>query len=324
MGMKDMDTTLTLTVADRLDDRGGIMRLTLTGDGDLPQVTAGAHVDLLVDTPDGPVWRQYSLAGNPADRSQWTLGILNEAEGRGGSKALHATVKPGDSLQIEGPRNHFALDPEATKTVLFGGGIGVTPMLAMGWELHARNADFTLHYATRSANRTAFLDLIETLPFRDSIRLHHDDGAGAQPIDLATDMPAPATGTHVYVCGPEGFMDWIIGAAETAGHGPRNIHREYFSADVDTTGDSFEVHCEQSDITVTIGPDDTIAKALARAGVKIDVKCEEGICGTCVTDVLDGEIDHRDQFLTEEEREDGDQICACCSRARGGRLVLDI
>lgn len=319
-----MTDTLTLTVADRSDDLGGIMRLTLTSDADLPEVTAGAHIDLLVDTPDGPVWRQYSLAGDPADRSQWQLGILNEANGRGGSKALHDTVKAGASLQVEGPRNHFALDPSATKTVLFGGGIGVTPMLAMGWELHAKGADFTLHYATRSADRTAFLGVIETLPFKDHIVLHHDDGAGAQPIDLATDMPAPDAGTHVYVCGPEGFMDWIITAAEKAGHASHNIHREYFSADVETTGEAFEVYCEQSDITVMVGADDTIAKALAKAGVKIEVKCEEGICGTCVTDVLEGEIDHRDQFLTDEEREDGDQICACCSRAKGSRLVLDI
>lgn len=319
-----MSDTLMLTVATRLDDRGEIMRLTLTSDGTLPEVTAGAHIDLAVETAEGPVWRQYSLAGDPADRTTWTLGILREQNGRGGSAALHDGLKAGDTIRVEGPRNHFGLDDSATDTVLFGGGIGVTPMLAMGHELHAKGAPFTLHYATRSAERTAFLDLIDTLPFKDNVVLHHDDGAGAAPIDLARDMPAPAKGTHVYVCGPEGFMDWIIGAAEAAGHDSHNIHREYFSADVDTGGDAFEVVCEQSGLTVTVGPDDTIAKALAKAGLKIEVKCEEGICGTCVTDVLDGEIDHRDQFLTEEEREDGDQICACCSRAKSGRLVLDI
>ncbi|CAN0588496.1 unnamed protein product, partial [Ectocarpus sp. 12 AP-2014] len=179
-------------------------------------------------------------------------------------------------------------------------------------------------YATRANDRTAFLDLIETAPFRDKIVFHHDDGQGANALDLTVDLPPAVPGTHVYVCGPQGFMDWILGGAEQAGYAPDTLHREYFSADVETSGASFEVVCEQSGVTVTVGPDDTIAKALATAGVRIEVKCEEGICGTCVTDVLDGEIDHRDQFLTDEEREDGDQICACCSRARGASLVLDI
>lgn len=323
--MKDMSDTNTmiLTVAERFDDRGDIMQLTLKGDGPLPPFTAGAHIDLLVETPEGPLWRQYSLAGNPADRDCYKLGILKDPESRGGSVALHQLVKTGEKLHVEGPRNHFPLAADATNTVLFGGGIGVTPMLAMAWELHDRDAPFTLHYATRSAERTAFLEQIESLPFRANIVLHHDDAKGAEPLDLARDLPKAEAGTHIYVCGPQGFMDWVIGEAEKAGYPGKQIHREYFSADVDSSGESFEVYCEQSDLTVTVGPDETIAKVLAREGLKIEVKCEEGICGTCLTDVLEGEIDHRDQFLTEEEREDGDQICCCCSRAKG-RLVLDI
>ncbi|WP_349295103.1 PDR/VanB family oxidoreductase (plasmid) [Thioclava sp. 'Guangxiensis'] len=314
---------LVLTVAERLDDRGDIMQLTLRGAGDLPAFTAGAHIDLLVETAEGPVWRQYSLAGDPSDRSAYRLGILRDPASRGGSVALHDTLKTGASVHVEGPRNHFPL-AEASFSVLFGGGIGITPMLAMAWELSAKGADFILHYATRSQDRTAFLDQIKSFPFAEKIVLHHDDGAGAGPVDLARDLPEAAVGTHIYVCGPQGFMEWVINGAEAAGYAPANIHREYFSADVDVTGDSYEVECAVSGITVTVGPEDTIVKALARGGIKIEVKCEEGICGTCVTDVIAGEIDHRDQFLTEEEREEGDQICACCSRACGKRIVLDI
>ncbi|WP_376870694.1 PDR/VanB family oxidoreductase [Albirhodobacter sp. R86504] len=316
--------TLTLTVSNRIDDLGDIMRIDLVGDAPLPPVTAGAHIDLAVDTPDGPVWRQYSLCGDPKDQSRWELGILRDPASRGGSTALHAGLTVGTRVTVEGPRNHFPLAESAHSTVLFGGGIGVTPMLAMAWELHARAADFTLHYATRSADRTAFLDLIATLPFRNKIVLHHDDSDKYAPIDPARDIPAADQHTHLYICGPLGFMEWIIAAAEAQGHAARNIHREYFAADVDTTGESFVVECAQSKITVRVGPDDTIAKALARAGVKIEVKCEEGICGTCVTDVIEGDIDHRDHFLTEEERADMDQICACCSRGCGPKLVLDI
>ncbi|GAA4217523.1 PDR/VanB family oxidoreductase [Sagittula marina] len=319
--MKDMQNSsaLVLTVAERIDDKGDIMRLTLTGEGPLPEVAAGAHIDLLVETPEGPIWRQYSLAGDPADRTQWQLGILKDPDSRGGSVALHQLVKAGETVHVEGPRNHFPL-AQADHTVLFGGGIGVTPMLAMAWELHAKGADFTLHYATRSAERCAFADVLPGLPFADNVVLYHDD---AQKLDLDAVMPAPNPTTHVYVCGPQGFMDWVIAHAEASGHATDHVHREYFSADVDASGDSFDVECAQSGLTVTVGPDDTIAKALAREGLKIEVKCEEGICGTCVTDVLEGEIDHRDQFLTEDEREDNDQICACCSRGRG-KLVLDI
>ncbi|SEQ82288.1 PDR/VanB family oxidoreductase [Thalassovita taeanensis] len=316
--------SLVLTVAERIDDLGDIMRLTLKGEGDLPPFAAGAHIDVQVETPEGPIWRQYSLCGEPGKSDAYHLGILRDPESRGGSVTLHDLMRAGEKLHAEGPRNHFPLAEGATRSILFGGGIGVTPMLAMAWELHRKGQAFTLHYATRSADRTAFLDVIKAAPFRDHIVLHHDDGEGAAPINLARDLPAAEPGCHVYVCGPQGFMDWIISAAECAGYASNVIHREYFSADVDAHGESFEVFCAQSGIAVTVGPDDTIAKSLVKAGIKIDVKCEEGICGTCVTDVLEGEIDHRDKFLTEEEREEGDQICACCSRARGARLVLDI
>jgi ferredoxin-NADP reductase len=320
--MKDMQTNaLVLTVAERIDDKGDVMRLTLTGEGALPEFTAGAHIDLLVETANGPVWRQYSLCGDPADRAAYRLGILKDPASRGGSVALHTGLKTGDTIHVEGPRNHFPLVMEASETVLFGGGIGVTPMLSMAYALHAAGKPFTLHYCTRSADRTAFADVIDTLPFKAQIVLHHDDET---PLDLASALPAPSAGNHVYVCGPQGFMDWVINQAQAAGFASKNIHREYFSADVDASGESFDVVAERSGITVTVGPDETISKALAKAGLKIEVKCEEGICGTCVTDVIEGEIDHRDQFLTEEEREDGDQICACCSRAKGSRLVLDI
>ncbi|MEC7760626.1 MAG: PDR/VanB family oxidoreductase [Pseudomonadota bacterium] len=316
-------TSLTLTVTERFDDRGDIMRLTLAPEPGtcLPAVTAGAHIDLAVDLPDGPGWRQYSLYGDPSEAGVYRVGILKDPVSRGGSVALHAAIRTGQTVTVEGPRNHFAVDHSAKRSVLFGGGIGITPMLAMAYELHAKGAAFTLHYATRSADRAAFLDLIESAPFAENVVLHHDD---ATPLDLAAALPTPEAGTHVYVCGPQGFMDWIINSAEAAGFASSAIHREYFSADVDTGGASFVVYAAQSDITVTVGPEDTIAKALAREGLKIEVKCEEGICGTCVTDVLEGEIDHRDQFLTEEEREDGDQICACCSRACSDRLVLDV
>jgi ferredoxin len=209
-------------------------------------------------------------------------------------------------------------------SVLVGGGIGVTPMLAMAQRLHRLGRSFTLHYCTRSSSVTAFATMIAGSPWAEQVVFHHDDQGEDQRLDLGRDLPVPAASTHVYVCGPQGFMDWVIAGAKRAGHTAGNIHREYFSAEVDTAGASFEVEARSSGVTVTVHPDDTIAKALARAGVKIEVKCEEGVCGTCVTDVLEGTPDHRDKFLTEDEREEGEIICTCCSRCKSKKLVLDL
>lgn len=315
-----MTDAMTLTVAERYDDRGNIARIRLSGDG-LSAFSAGAHLDLYL--PDLDMWRQYSLCSDPAETGFYEIGVLKDPKSRGGSVAVHELAQPGATFAVEGPRNHFPLDEGAETTVLLGGGIGITPMIAMAKRLHTLGRDFRLHYCTRGEDVTAFYDDLKSAPFADRVVFHFDDQDTAQKLDLNRDLPAPATGVHLYVCGPQGFMDWVINTAEGAGHASANVHREYFSSDVDLTGDTFEIEARASGVTLTVGPNDTIAKALAAAGIKVEVKCEEGVCGTCVTDVLAGEIDHRDQFLTDEEREDGDQMCVCCSRGRG-KLVLDI
>lgn len=320
-----MTNALTLRVSERLDDRGQIARLRLVPlSGPLPPFTAGAHLDLHLQDGGLDLWRQYSLCSDPAETGYYEIGVLKDPASRGGSEAVHRLAQVGATFSVEGPRNHFPLVEDAEQSVLIGGGIGITPMIAMARRLHALGRDFTLHYCTRSEAVTAFLDVLRDAPFAEQVTLHVDDGAPDQRLILSRDLPAPNPGTHVYVCGPQGFMDWVLGHAADAGHAAAQVHREYFSADVNLTGQAFEVEAKASGVTVSVGADDTIAKALARAGVKIEVKCEEGVCGTCVTEVLDGAIDHRDQFLTDEEREDGELICACCSRAKGARLVLDI
>lgn len=322
-----MTDVLDLLVADRIDDRGDILRLDLvdpTG-ADLPAFTAGAHVELEVTDAAGAVFhRQYSLWGDPADRRHWRLGILLDPASRGGSKAIHAVVHPGARLKVSLPRNHFPLAEDAAPSVLLGGGIGITPMLAMAQALHAAGRPFVLHYCTRSAERTAFLDLLATLPFADRIHLHHDDGGAEGPLDPARDLPKAADGAHLYVCGPTGFMDWILGAAAAAGWSDDRLHREYFSAEVDASGAAFEVEARRSGVTVEVKEGESIAAALAAAGVVVPLSCEEGVCGTCLCDVLEGTPDHRDHFLTDDEKEAGDQILVCCSRAKSAKLVLDI
>lgn len=324
--MSKSSVPLNLTVRQREDDVGDIMRLRLVSqDGaPLPAFTAGAHIDIQVPGISPPLWRQYSLCSDVTDLSQYEIGILKDPASRGGSKTLHELIRTGAPLLAEGPRNLFPLEESATHSILFGGGIGITPMLAMAKRLHALGKDFTLHYCTRTKANTAFRADLESAPFHAQVRFHHDDGPPTQRLNLEQDLPTATAATHVYVCGPSGFMDWVIAGAEARGYGSDKIHREYFSAEIDQSGESFEVEARASGVTVTVGPQDSIAKALARAGVKIQVKCEEGVCGTCLTPVLDGIPDHRDKFLTDEERAANEDICACCSRALTSKLVLDV
>jgi len=314
--------TILLKIVDRIDDEGNILQLTLKHpDGrPLPPFDAGAHLDIHVRQGDIDVWRQYSLCGDPEEADVYRLGILKNPNSRGGSATIHEIARPGLEIMAKPPRNHFPLSEDAAKSLLIGGGIGITPMLAMAHRLSKLGKDFEVHYCTRSRRSTAFLRNIEGMPFNNCIHFHHDDEKSFDPEIL----PPPHSGTHVYVCGPQGFMDWLVKAAMTAGYPAEQIHREYFSADIDATGKSFEVEAQASGVTVTVGPEETIARALAKAGIPVDVKCEEGICGTCLTEVVDGVPDHRDLFLTDAEKAENTEIMICCSRAKSKKLILNI
>ncbi|MBB4122476.1 PDR/VanB family oxidoreductase [Martelella radicis] len=317
------DQKLSLKVVERIDDRGDIIRLVLQdAEGKpLPSFEAGAHLAIEVRDGETVFHRQYSLCGSPSETGCYRLGILKDAASRGGSAAIHRQARPGAVFVADAPANLFPLAEGARRSILFGGGIGITPMIAMAHALEARGGEYEIHYCTRSKSVTAFADVIETAAFAGRVHFHHDDdGTALSP----EEFPAYEAGTHLYVCGPEGFMDWIIGLAAKAGFPADSIHREYFTVDVDVSGESFEVEARASGVTVTVGPDDTIAKALKSAGVDVEVKCEEGICGTCITEILEGEADHRDKFLTDEEKAENFEMALCCSRAKGKKLVLDI
>ena len=284
----------------------------------LPAFTAGAHVD--VHMAAGLV-RQYSLCGDPADGDMYRLGVLRDANSRGGSIAVHA-LQPGAGLCISAPRNLFALVPGASHYILLGGGIGITPMIAMAHELHATGCSFELHYKGRSQSRCAFVDELTSGAFSDQVFTHFGD-QGPQ-LDLAAVFGSAPPGSHVYTCGPVGFMDWVVENARALGFEEQQIHREYFQAEADTAGAGFEVVAARSGKSVPVAQGQTIVDALGAVGIKVDVSCEQGVCGTCLCDVLEGEPDHRDVYLTEEEKQTNEQIVLCCSRARTSRLVLDI
>ena len=254
------------------------------------------------------------------------IGVLKDPASRGGSQAVHDHVREGDVLTISVPRNHFALSGVAKEHLLLAGGIGVTPILCMAERLAHTGADFTLHYATRSKERTAFRERLQASSFADRVRLHHDDGPDEQKLDLKALLATPVPGTHLYVCGPRGFMDAVLGTARASGWPEAQLHYEFFGAEVrasDSAG-AFEVKLASSGRVIPVAKEQTVTQALTAAGVDVMVSCEQGVCGTCLTRVLEGQPDHRDSYLTPEEQAASDQFMPCCSRSRTPLLVLDL
>jgi ferredoxin-NADP reductase len=308
------DVEADVLVVARRDEADGVVgvELALPSGGALPAWTPGAHID--VELPGG-LTRQYSLCGDPADVTRWRIGVLREADGRGGSRWIADELAEGATLRIRGPRNHFPLVP-ADRYVFVAGGIGITPLLPMVRAVAAAGAHWVLHYGGRTRASMAFLG--ELAGFGGRVRVYPQDEVG--PLDLGAILGGPAA--LVYCCGPTGLIDALEARCPA---GALRVER-FTAAPVVTEGpdSAFEVVCERSGVTVTVPPGTSVLGAVEEAGVDVLSSCAEGICGTCETTVLEGEPDHRDSLLTEDEKASGDTMLICVSRCRGARLVLDL
>ena len=289
----------------------------------LPAFSAGSHVDIHLGAG---LTRQYSLCNDPAESHRYLIAVLRDPATRGGSLAMHDRVQVGDLLQISAPKNHFALAHDAQRHLLLAGGIGVTPILCMAERLAATGAEFEMHYCTRSLERTAFAGRIAAAPFAPRVQLHFDDGPAGQRFDIAARLATPEPGTHLYVCGPKGFMDAVLASARQQGWPESQLHWEFFAAEVASkaTDESFEVQVASSGRVVVVPKNQTVVQALAAAGIEVPTSCEQGVCGTCITRVIEGIPDHKDLYFTPEEQAANDQFTPCCSRAKSARLVLDL
>lgn len=287
----------------------------------LPAFEAGAHID--VHLPDMPA-RQYSLCNAPDETERYLIAVLKEPASRGGSRHLHERIAVGDQLTISAPKNHFAQDPAAQRSLLIAGGIGVTPLLAMAESLAASNAEWQMHYCARSRDRLAFADRIGAERFANRMHLHLDDGDDAQKLQLPALLEKRQDRDHLYICGPTGFLDWVKNAALAAGWPEAAVHTEYFAGTVEhRDGDAgFEIEVEGSSRIIEVAPGQTALDAMIQAGIDVPNSCAEGVCGMCMTPVLDGTPDHRDQFLTASERARNDHFMPCCSRSKSERLLI--
>ncbi|MGW0084720.1 PDR/VanB family oxidoreductase [Streptomyces sp. NPDC003393] len=282
----------------------------------LPPWSPGAHIDVAL----GPgLRRSYSLCGDPCDDRTLTVAVLHEPAGRGASAYVHAALRPGALLRVSHPRNNFAL-VDAAEYLFVAGGIGITPLLPMISAVHGRGTRWRLLYGGRRRASMAFLDRIER--YGEHVLVRPEDEFGLLDLDRALDDTTP--GTAVFCCGPEP----LLAAAETAcSKHHRTLLLERFAAR-QRTGDApattFEVVCRRSGAHASVGPDQSILDVLREAGLPVAYSCQDGICGTCETAVVEGDIEHRDSVLSDAERRAGDTMLICVSRCRSPRLVLDV
>ena len=287
---------------------------------DLPAFSGGAHIVVEMDDDGIRRLNPYSLMGDPFDLSQFTISVRRDAEGRGGSRFMHDRVRVGDRMTISPPINLFPLDLRASKHLMIAGGIGITPFLSQIAQLRRTGGTFELHYAARSQALASYADVLASQR-PDEVNLYLDEED--RRIDLEALLARQPLGTHLYVCGPQGMIDWVLTTAEELGWPKGAVHHEVFLAP--RPGAPFQVHCVKSDRTIDVAGSQSLLEALEGAGIVAPYLCRGGACGQCETDVLeaDGTFVHRDHWLDEDDHASGRKIMPCVSRFEGARLVID-
>lgn len=303
-------------------DRVSTFELTAADGGTLPPFTAGAHIDLHLG--NGLV-RSYSLLNDPAENHRYVIAVQKEVDGRGGSLYMHDALGVGDTLKVDCTENRFELCEDAKHSVLIAGGIGITPLMAMVARLRRLNRSWELHYVARTRRDAAFIGALEAFGDRNPspVRFYATREAGGGRPDIAAIVAAAGLGTHFYCCGPLPMLKDFETAAPADAAG--RFHREHFSSEeAPALYGGFEVELRRSGKVLMVIPGKTILDTLLEHKVSVSFSCSEGMCGSCLTAVIDGVPDHRDQFLTDEEKAGNDRIMICCSGARSQRLVLDL
>lgn len=321
--MNEMKNRLNVTVQRKTVESADVCSFELVlPNGTLPGFAAGAHVDVHIGDK---LIRQYSLCNNPNETHRYVIAVLREPSSRGGSVAMHDQIQEGDQISISMPRNLFALEPSAKSSLLLAGGIGITPIISMAEHLSQSGANFGLHYCGRSIERMAFIDRLKGSPFYDQTNFYIDN---ENNIDMKGLFSSARPDTHVYICGPSGFIDVAIAKALESGWSKERVHFERFSAleatEQDNSTATFNVQIASTGQTFEVKPNESIVDVLQNNGISIETSCEQGICGTCLTKVLRGVPEHRDMVLSKAERESGQLILPCCSRSLSDVLVLDL
>lgn len=286
----------------------------------LPAFDAGAHVSLHL--PGGMI-RSYSLMNRPDERHRYLLGIKREEAGRGGSAWLHDVARVGTVIAVDPPLNHFALDERAAHSVLFAGGIGITPLWSMVQRLQDLGASWELHFRARSRVSAVLVEELGMPSLRPYVHLGFSDEPGARRLDMARIVAAAPTGAHFYCCGPAPMVDSFQTAC--AGIDPSRVHFEYFaSKEAPATEGGYSVRLARSGKVIPVLPGRTILDSLQACGVAVPSSCQQGVCGACETRVIAGTPDHRDLVLSDAEKATGQTMMICCSGSLTAVIELDL
>lgn len=317
---------LKVKITDRSMETASIVSLILQAvdDEQLPDYKAGSHIDVSISNN---LTRQYSLCDNRQDSSCYRIAILKDANSRGGSIKVHQDFKIGDEISISQPRNCFSLNGSDKRSILIAGGIGITPLMSMGYELENQGAEFELHYFCRNKEQAAFYDELKHASFSDKVHFYFDDKRTSNSEKLNSILKSPSGSVGLYTCGPQGFMDSVIQLACEHQWLAENIHKEFFSASESIQSDAdkdFIIELAQSNQTIVVSAEQTALEALELAGVDVDSSCEQGICGACILNVISGTPDHRDNYFSDEEKALNNRFTPCCSRAKSEKLILDL
>ena len=290
------------------------------GGGLLPTFSGGAHT--VVEMRDGGITRlnPYSLMSDPFNQNSYTVSVRRDDEGRGGSLFMHNNVNVGDEMVISNPVNLFSLDLRAKKHLMIAGGIGITPFLAQIKQLDRAHGNWELHYACRSEALGSYVDYL-TSTHPNDVNVYYDEKNEA--IDLENLLDGQPLGTHIYVCGPKGMINWVRGKADELGWPREAVHYEEFLAP--QPGKPFEVKLAVTNKVIAVGEHESLLEAMEREGVDAPYLCRGGACGMCETRVIDyaGNFIHRDHWLDDDEHASGEKIMPCVSRFEGKTLVLD-
>lgn len=318
------ENELWVRVAERSRAANNIVAFELVGEkGEvLPPFTAGAHIDLHLP---GGVIRQYSLVNSPKERHHYVVAVLRDANGRGGSLVMHDTVQVGDVIKIGPPKNCFELATTSRHKILIAGGIGITPFLSMMDVLYTNGQSFELHYSAKKKESAAFIDELSGSKFSEKIKIYLTAESEQRLNILETLAKAPAD-SEVYACGPPRLVEATVAAAKELGWPDDRIKWEAFSGrhiDV-STNSAFQVKIASSGKSYSVPADKTIAEILSENRIPVELSCAQGVCGTCLTRVIEGVPDHRDIYLTPAEQLRNDQMLICCSRSLSSELVLDL
>ena len=289
--------------------------------GTMPAFSGGSHIIVVMRRANRVHRNPYSLMSPPGRLEAYEIGVRRMEESRGGSHFMHDEVRVGSRLEIAHPVNLFGLDKIARKHVLVAGGIGITPFMAQLQDLHAANVPYEMHYSVRAPEHAAFRDLLIEQE-GDRVRMYYD--SANELIDFEALLSSQPLGTHVYVCGPAGMIERVIGTARACGWSDTHIHWEQFSAP--PVGDAFDAFLARSNLKIHVLPDQSLLEAIEAAGVDVPYLCRGGVCGFCHTRVVEveGELVHNDHFLSNEDKASSKYIMLCVSRARCKNLVLDL